>query len=113
MFARIVSDDGHLLADRARWAKSGPERRKGLIGSPPLEAGEGLIIDRAYQVHTFRMSFPIDVVFCSKSWEVKHIIRSMVPRRLSRLVLGARFAIELPAGSVPTSLSRGNRLIVE
>jgi len=113
MGARIVSSRGHVLADRARWATSGPERRKGLIGAPPLERGDGLILDRAYQVHTFRMSWPIDVVFCSREWEVRHVIRSMVPRRMSKFVFGGRYAIELPAGSVPDDVAGGDRLTVE
>ena len=113
MPARIVSGSGHVLADRARWALSGPERRKGLIGAPPLRSGEGLILDRAYQVHTFRMSWPIDVLFCSRDWEVRHIIRSMVPGRMSKFVLRGRYAIELPAGTVPPGVGRGDRLVVE
>jgi uncharacterized membrane protein (UPF0127 family) len=111
---RITIDTtGRVLADRARWARTGKERRKGLIGSPPLEPGEGLIIDRSPQVHTFRMSWPIDVVFCTKSWNVKHIVRSMVPGRLSRIVLGARYAIELPAGTTGDDLEVGDRLTVQ
>ena len=112
MHARIVSGSGHVLADRARWALSGPERRQGLIGAAPLEPGEGLILDRAYQVHTFRMSWPIDVLFCDRDWEVRHVIRSMVPRRMSKFVVRGRYAIELPAGSVPKVLGRGDRLVV-
>jgi uncharacterized protein len=112
--ARITMDrTGRVLADRARWARTGMERRKGLIGSPTLEPGEGLIVDRSPQVHTFGMSWPIDVVFCTKSWTVKHIVRSMVPGRLSRVVLGARYAIELPAGAAGDDLQVGDRLEVE
>jgi uncharacterized membrane protein (UPF0127 family) len=113
MPARIVSSGGHVLAESARWAISGRERRKGLIGAARLEPGEGLILDRAYQVHTFRMSWPIDVLFCTRDWEVRHLIRSMAPGRMSRFVLGGRFAIELPAGSVPHDVGRGDHLIVE
>jgi uncharacterized membrane protein (UPF0127 family) len=113
MPARIVSSEGHVLADRARWAISGSERRKGLIGAADLEPGEGLILDRAYQVHTFRMSWPIDVLFCTRDWEVRHLIRSMAPGRMSKFVLGGRYAIELPAGSVPHDVGRGDHLTVE
>lgn len=102
-----------MLADRARWARTGKERRKGLIGAPPLESGEGLIVDRSPQVHTFGMSWSIDVVFCTKSWTVKHIVRSMVPGRLSRVVLGARYAVELPEGAAGDDLQVGDPLTVE
>ena len=123
MFARLrnllhvttqitVADSGFVLADDARWARTRRERRKGLIGSPPLQHGEALIILGGWQVHSFRMDFAIDVVFCNKTWIVKHVVHSMVPSRVSRLVLGARYAIELPSNSVPQGLARGARLIV-
>jgi uncharacterized protein len=103
---------GSVLATNARWARTMKERRKGLIGSPPLQPGEALIIVAGFQVHTLQMDFPIDVVFCTKQWVVKHIVPSMAPARLTRIVIGARYAIELPAGSVPANLARGAQLIV-
>jgi uncharacterized membrane protein (UPF0127 family) len=96
----------------ARWARSRKQKRAGLIGSPPLEPGEGLIIPGAFQVHTFGMTFPIDVVFCSKAWTVKHVVHRMAPERMSRLVWRARYAVELPAGSVPAGVVKGTRLTV-
>lgn len=103
---------GAVLAERARWARTSRERRRGLIGAPPLKSGEGLIIDGGFQVHTFGMRFPIDVVFCDADWSVKHIVRSLGPRRITRVVFGARYAIELPAGSVPRGLVPKARLTV-
>jgi uncharacterized membrane protein (UPF0127 family) len=107
-----VACSGHVLANEAQWARTMTERRRGLIGSPPLKAGQALIIIGGWQVHTFRMDFPIDVVFCNKKWIVKHVVNEMAPSRVSRVVIGARYAIELPAGSVPETLGRGTRLIV-
>jgi uncharacterized membrane protein (UPF0127 family) len=107
-----IERTGAVLADRARWARTGKERRRGLIGSPPLEPGEGLIIDHSPQVHTFRIKYPIDVVFCTKSWRVRHVVHAMASGRLSRVVVGARYAIEMPAGAAH-EVSSGDRLIVE
>ncbi len=81
------------------------------MGAPPPEPGEGLIIDYSPQVHTVRMACPIDVVFCTKSWRVRHVIHSMAPWRLSRVVLGARYAIELPAGAAD-DVRTGDRLVL-
>lgn len=58
------------------------------------------------------MRWPIDVVFCTKSWRVRHVVHSMAPARLSRVVLGARYAIELPAGAAD-DVRTGDRLSVE
>jgi uncharacterized protein len=107
---RISAPDGTVLADRARWPKSGRERRKGLLGTSSLRSGEGIILERAYQVHTFGMSYPIDVVFCTKGWEVVHVVDSMKAQRLSRFVVRGFYAIELPAGTV--GVERGDHLDV-
>jgi uncharacterized protein len=110
VFWRISASDGRVLADRARWPQTGRERRKGLLGTSSLSAGEGVILERAYQVHTFGMSYPIDVVFCTKDWEVVHVVDSMKTQRLGRFVLRGYYAVELPAGTA--SVARGDRLDV-
>jgi uncharacterized membrane protein (UPF0127 family) len=107
---RISAPDGTVLADRARWPKTGRERRKGLLGTSSLAQGEGIILERAYQVHTFGMNYPIDVVFCTKDWKVVHVVDSMKAHRLGRFVVRGFYAIELPAGT--TGVSRGDRLEV-
>lgn len=108
----LVERSGAVLADRLRWARSGKQRRKGLLGSPPLQPREALIVERAFQVHTIGMSYPIDVVFCNRKWVVKHVVRSMRPGRLTRFVFGGRYAVELPAGVVDERVRVGDRLLV-
>ena len=110
MLWRISTPDGTILADRARRPTSGRERRKGLLGTSSLQPGEGIILERAYQVHTFGMSYPIDVVFCTKGWEVVHVVGSMKANRLGRFVVRGFYAIELPAGTA--GVARGDRLDV-
>jgi uncharacterized membrane protein (UPF0127 family) len=107
---RIVSSNGNVLAERARWPKTGQERRKGLLGTSELRAGDGIVLERAFQVHTFGMAYPIDVVFCSRDWEVVRVVTCMPPHRLGRFVLRGFYAIEVPAGSA--NVRRGDRLEV-
>jgi uncharacterized membrane protein (UPF0127 family) len=109
----VIGSSSYVLADELRWARSGRDRRKGLLGSTPLRPGQGLVIDKAFQVHTVGMDFPIDVVFCDKQWVVRHVVRNMRPGRLSKLVWGARYALELPAGVAPPELRPGDSLIVD
>jgi uncharacterized protein len=108
----VIERSGEVLASRLRRARTGKERRKGLLGGPRLEPGEALVIDHAFQVHTFGMDYPIDIVFCNKDWVVKHIVRSMRPGRLSRFVLSGRYAVELPSGAVADRVARGDRLLI-
>lgn len=107
-----IESSGFVLAERARWARSWRERARGLKATGPLEAGDALVIEPAKQIHTFGLAYSIDVVFCSRDWRVVHIVRSLKPRRVTRLVVGARYAIELPAASVPTELVTGDRLTI-
>lgn len=58
------------------------------------------MIERARQVHTFGMGYPIDVCFCDSSWGVLHVVRGMRPRRMTRWVGGAFFAVETRAGEL-------------
>ncbi len=92
------------------WARTLSERSKGLIGSPPPTAGQALVIEPAKQVHTFRMSYPIDVVFVDRGWRVRHLVRNMAPRRMSKLVFGSRFVIETASGTLPDEVKPGTRL---
>jgi uncharacterized protein len=108
----VVESSGRIIADRVTWARSFRERSKGLIGRPSLRNGEALVIERGAQIHTWRMTYPIDVVFCDRSWVVRHIVRSMRPRRMTRLVLGSRYVIELPAEAVADEVEKGTRLSV-
>src|SRR5665213_2747277 len=55
-----------VLACCADVADRGPKRRKGLLGHDHLPDGEGLWIVPCEAVHTFRMKFPIDLVYLSR-----------------------------------------------
>ena len=105
-----VESSGRIIADNVTWARSFRERSKGLIGRPPLAAGEALVIESGTQIHTFRMSYPIDVLFCDKRWRVRHVVKAMAPRRMTRMVFGSRYVVELPAGAVPDEVKRGTQL---
>lgn len=84
---------------------------RGLIGHS-LKPGEGLLLSPCRQVHTFGMSYPIDVVFCDRDWLVVHLVKEMVPGRITRLVRRSRVVVELPAGAA-AGLEVGDRLLVE
>jgi uncharacterized membrane protein (UPF0127 family) len=85
---------------------------RGLLGRPPLAAGEALILSPGRQIHTFGMRVVLDVIFCAKDWSVLHVVRSMKPRRVTRLLWSAAYAIELPAGAA-AAVVPGDVLVVE
>jgi hypothetical protein len=71
-------------------------RRRGLLGRDGVDGV--LVIEPCRQVHTFRMRFPIDVAFCARDGRILRLVASMPPSRVSRVVWGARRALEGEAG---------------
>ncbi|MCA1596793.1 MAG: DUF192 domain-containing protein [Chloroflexi bacterium] len=78
-------------------------RAFGLMGRRGLPPGGGLIIRPCSSVTTAFMRFHIDVVFVGRDNVVCHVMPAMVPWRVSKFVRGARFVVELPAGTAAAS----------
>jgi len=87
-----------FLTEKTEIADSFFTRVRGLIGHTPLNPGEGMIIRPCNGVHCMFMSFPIDVIFVNKQWQVVHIEDSMSPWKIGGLISGAAFVIETAAG---------------
>lgn len=102
---------GITIADDVAWARSFGARLRGLIGRD-LDAGAALVLEPASQIHTFAMSYPIDVLFCGADWSITHVIRELRPNRITRWVRGTRRVVELPARAIPVELQLGDRLLV-
>lgn len=103
----VLADGEAVIADDVVWARTLAERLRGLIGRDRLEHGRALVIDGAHQVHTFGLTYSLDVVFCDAEWVVRHVVVDMSPRRVTRWVRGARYVIELPAGSIAPEVHSG------
>ncbi|MDQ3940836.1 MAG: DUF192 domain-containing protein [Actinomycetota bacterium] len=95
-----LAANGGLIATNVRWASSPPARMRGLIGRPRLGPLDALVLVGARQVHTFGLPYHVDIAFCDHDWFALHVIRSLAPRRLSRWVPRARYAIEMAAGGL-------------
>jgi uncharacterized membrane protein (UPF0127 family) len=73
------------------------QRREGLMRRDTLDGV--LVLRPCRQVHSFGMRFPIDVAFCDRDGFVLHTC-TLAPKRVSRPVLRAYFAIEARAGAL-------------
>jgi uncharacterized membrane protein (UPF0127 family) len=103
---------GRPLATHLEGAFDSAARRRGLLGRDGLAAGAALIIAPCQAVHTFRMRFPIDIVFADRQGVVV-AVRSDVGARRIAVALRAFATIELPAGAARLADTRvGDRLIV-
>src|SRR5438874_11681286 len=91
------------LADKAERADTFWSRGRGLMFTPPLPAGGGLVIEPCSSIHMFFMRYPLDILFLDKQGKVVFMYRGIKPWRLGRVVRGARLAIELPEGTIAES----------
>jgi len=102
----------HLMV-RGRAATNFWTRGKGLIGSPPLGEGEGLLIEPCNSVHCFFMSFPIDILYVDKEKRVLAMDHTMRPWQVGKIHWKSHAVVELPAGTLQrTGTEIGDRLSI-
>lgn len=89
-----------VLAERAWHARTFGQRTRGLLGRPALQPGQGMVIEPCSSVHMWGMSVPLDVVFADAQGTVKHVVADLQPWSMTKVVRGARYAIELPVGAL-------------
>ena len=94
---------GTALAERCRVAASLRDRTVGLLATPSLKPGDGLLIERTQSIHMFFMRYPIDVVFVDRDARVRRTVAALRPWRVVWWARGARDCIELPVGALLAS----------
>ena len=103
-----------VLIERGMIAANMWARMRGLLGHPPLESGEGLVLQGEQAIHTFGMSFAIDVLFLDRAGRVIHLIQAMPPWRASPILWQGRDVLELPAGKITaTGTALGDQIEFE
>jgi hypothetical protein len=105
---------GTTVAERCRVATSLRDRTVGLLATPGLAPGEGLLIERTQSIHMFFMRFSIDVIFTDRQSEVTRTVAGLKPWRVVWWARGARDCLELPVGALAASGTQvGDQLAVE
>lgn len=99
-----------VLGDRIRVADSFFSRLVGLLTTPTLPAGAGLLIKPCSSVHMLGMRYPLDVLFVDNAHVIVKVVAGLKPGRMA-WGRGASYAIELPAGTVvATGTEAGDKL---
>jgi uncharacterized protein len=93
----LARSDGTIVC-RAKVAKSFHARFRGLMLTPSLARGTGLLFPRTSSVHTHFMRYPIDVVFLDDDRRVLSIKHRLRAWRFAS-ARGAASALEVPAGT--------------
>lgn len=109
----LIEPEREVLSEAASFARTHRERARGLIGRPRLTGTEALVFEKTKQIHTFGMTYGLDVIFCDRHFKVVHVSRNVAPRRVSRWVFRTRYTIEMKSGAVPPSVGPGTRLLLE
>ena len=97
---------GTVVVDAGRVADNVWARLVGLIGSRPLEAGQGLLIVPCRSIHMFFMGYAIDAIYLDRDCQVVGIDENLAPWRIGHVFRAVRYVLELPVGAVSASGTR-------
>jgi uncharacterized protein len=101
---------GTVLATNIAVAADRITRRRGLLDRDHLAEHEALILVPCFAIHTWRMRFPIDVLFLDGTGRVIAARSNVLPGRIATAPR-ARAVIELAAGRIAaTGTGRGDEI---
>jgi uncharacterized membrane protein (UPF0127 family) len=104
---RVVNRSrGTLLGNRIRLVDSWPGRLRGYLGRPEPQVGEGMLLVRCNAVHMYGLAFPLDLIFLDKQGDVVDVVKALQPWKRTKRIPTARFALELPTGTIAASYTR-------
>ncbi len=94
---KLVTKSGAIVVDPCLRTTNIFDRMRGLVLRPVPADGSGLLIDPCASVHTFAMSYPIDIVYLDENFKVVRNVDGLVPWRVSAC-RNAHMTLELAAG---------------
>jgi uncharacterized membrane protein (UPF0127 family) len=104
-----AADQTCLFAEVARTANF-IDRMRGLLGTPPLSADKALLITPCASVHTFGMSYTIDLAFLDHGWTVIKTVPALRPWRMAACP-AAGMVLEMAEGGLAAAqLACGTKL---
>lgn len=111
MDVKVEVAGGDIITIQVTKVTGARRRMRGMIHRSRLPDGSALLF-RAKQVHTFRMDRAIDVLHLGRDGDVVSIA-TVVPNRFSRLVLEARWVLEMERGqAMKLGIGAGSRVLL-
>src|ERR1700679_3522605 len=114
--AFVIKDGtkGSVVCTEGILANTFRTRLFGLLGRKGLKEGAGLLIRPSSGVHTFGMSFPIDIVSLDQNYRGVGVFENTGPWTIRGLSLKTRSVLELPAGRIQEcGIEPGDELTLE
>ena len=104
----IVRNAAHntTLGEAIEVAATAAQRVRGLLGRDCLEDGQGLLFKNCASLHTFFMTFPIDIIYADRKGKVLKVAPGVKPFKFVAAPMRAFYAIELPEGAIERSGTR-------
>lgn len=108
----IAGADAKPVATTVETAFDSKSRTRGLLGRASLAPDTAMILAPCQAIHTFKMQFPIDVIFVARDGRILKIRSDVAPARVA--VAPRAFAtIEMAAGEAARQrLKTGDTLIL-
>lgn len=100
-----------VIVRELRIARNFFERMRGLIGSDPLEEGDGFLLPHCQGIHMLGMSYAIDALYLDKEGHVIQAFRDLQPNTLAKIDFRAWSVLELPAGTIQQTGIQMNDLL--
>ncbi len=100
------------LGEAIEVAATSAQRVRGLLGRDCLEDGQGLLFKNCGSLHTFFMTFPIDIIYADRKGKVLKVAAGVKPFKLVAAPMRAFYAIELPEGAVERSGTRAGDMLM-
>jgi uncharacterized membrane protein (UPF0127 family) len=106
-----IPEKAVIVGSRIGLADTSLSRLFGLLGKPALQPGSGILIRPSSSVHTFGMTYPIDVVALDRQLQVLKLWRRLPPLRMTSLSLKIHSILELAPGQIDAcGIEPGDRL---
>lgn len=91
--------ESELLIEHVWRADTVLTRARGLLGRPPLEMNQGLVITPCSSIHTIGMRYALDIVFVDAVGSVIKLYSHLGKWRTA-IAMGAAWTLELKAGEI-------------
>ncbi|MBI4358333.1 MAG: DUF192 domain-containing protein [Candidatus Omnitrophica bacterium] len=102
-----------VLAQKVWAARDFRERIEGLIVHKPLERGEGFLIPHCKGIHTFAMSYTIDVIYLDSNGKILALKNKLTPNSIGPIHFKTNAVLELPSGVIDeTKTERGDVIVL-
>ncbi|MFC1661545.1 DUF192 domain-containing protein [Gemmatimonadota bacterium] len=98
---RIINRERRtLVGSNVQVADTWMGRARGYLGRPAPAQGDGILLIPCTAIHTFGMTFDLDVLFLDDEGRVLEALRGFPPWRRTKRVAGARYVLEVPSGTI-------------